>query len=89
VNSIFLFELQNPFFVTSQRFYGLSAYGAGALNKIVSCLIFLKLSAIVRVTVTVSPISPPLKKKATSRPKICGGWLMVQVADDDRTSISS
>jgi hypothetical protein len=36
-------------------------HGAMHLNKIVSCLIFLRVSAIVRVTVTVSPISPPFK----------------------------
>jgi hypothetical protein len=52
------------------QFIFFSAYGAMHLNKIVSCLIFSKLSVIRKVTVTVSPTSPPFKKKVMPRPRI-------------------
>jgi hypothetical protein len=39
-------------------------------------------SRIVNVTTTFSPIIPPLRKKLTLRPRICGGWVTVQLADE-------
>jgi len=46
---------------TGNYFQFLLGCGATHTNLIVSCLIFLRVSAIVNVTVTVSPTSPPFK----------------------------